>query len=138
MSNGIETIYLYCIDEAKREKLAFQKKAWELVHSEGAKMFTAGYSDNVLRGWRSAGSINVGRQATGGYRHKAFTLHKNFSYANPQTGHENPELFRRNSGLELWRNDFGAMPYAYQDSMGFIGMTSIMPAIVIITSHIQL
>jgi hypothetical protein len=119
---GIETIYLYGIDEAKGEKLASQRKAWELVHNEGVKVFTAGYSDafyvagDLLDLLVMAGKLQE-VQAQNFHR----TGHKIFSYANPQTGPENPELFRRNYGLELWRNDYdGAMPYAYQESMGFI------------------
>ena len=120
--HGIETIYLYGIDEAKGEKLASQRKAWELVHSEGVKVFSAGSSDafsvagDLLDLLVMAGKLQ-GMQAQNFHR----AGHKIFSYANPQTGPENPELFRRNYGLELWRSDYdGAMPYAYQDSMGFI------------------
>jgi hypothetical protein len=120
--HGIDTIYLYGIDEAKGAKLASQRKAWELVHSEGVKVFSAGYSDafsvagDLLDLLVMAGKLQ-GIQAQNFHR----AGHKIFSYANPQTGPENPELFRRNYGLELWRNNYdGAMPYAYQDSMGFI------------------
>jgi hypothetical protein len=120
--HGIERIYLYGIDEAKEEKLASQRTAWELVRDEGVKVFTAGYSDafsvagDLLDLLVMAGKLQRGQAES---FHRAG--HKIFSYANPQTGPENPETFRRNYGLELWRNNYdGAMPYAYQDSMGFI------------------
>jgi hypothetical protein len=120
--HGIESVYLYGIDEAKGERLATQRMAWESVHQEGIKVFTAGYSDafpvagDLLDLLVMAGKLQRG-QAENFHR----AGHKIFSYANPQTGPENPEIFRRNYGLELWRNDYdGAMPYAYQDSMGFI------------------
>lgn len=120
--HGIEKVYLYGIDEAKGDKLASQRSAWELARNEGVKVFTAGYSDafsvagDLLDLLVMAGKLQRG-QAENFHR----AGHKIFSYANPQTGPENPEIFRRNYGLELWRNDYdGAMPYAYQDSMGFI------------------
>jgi hypothetical protein len=120
--HGIESVYLYGIDEAKGERLATQRKAWESVHQEGVKVFSAGYLDafpligDLLDVLVMAGKL---------HREQAENFHragnKLYSYANPQTGPENPETFRRNYGLELWRNHYdGAMPYAYQDAMGFI------------------
>jgi len=118
----IEKLYLYGIDEAKGEKLISQRKAWQMVRKEGVKVFTAGYAEafpvvgDLLDLLVMAGKLQKS-QAENFHR----AGHKIFSYANPQTGPENPEIFRRNYGLELWRNDYdGAMPYAYQDSMGFI------------------
>lgn len=118
----IEKIYLYGIDEAKGEKLVSQRKAWQMVKNEGVQVFTAGYAEtfpvvgDLLDLLVMAGKLQKS-QAENFHR----AGHKIFSYANPQTGPENPEIFRRNYGLELWRNDYdGAMPYAYQDSMGFI------------------
>jgi len=47
--------------------------------------------------------------------------HKIFSYANPQVGEEEPETFRRNFGLVLWKAGYdGAMDYAYQHGFGHI------------------
>ena len=119
---GVENTYLYGIDEAKGEKLVSQRAAWELVRNEGVKVFTAGYSEafpvvgDLLDLLVMAGKLQKPQAEK---FHSAG--HKIFSYANPQTGPENPEIFRRNYGLELWRNNYdGAMPYAYQDSMGFI------------------
>jgi len=44
---------------------------------------------------------------------------KIFSYANPQVGREEPETYRRNFGLLLWKMNFdGAMDYAYQHGFG--------------------
>ncbi|UVT21027.1 MAG: hypothetical protein H8K03_03675 [Nitrospira sp.] len=118
----IEKLYLYGIDEAKGEKLIAQRKAWQMARNEGVKVFTAGYAEafpvvgDLLDLLVMAGKLQKS-QAENFHR----AGHKIFSYANPQTGPENPEIFRRNYGLELWRNDYdGAMPYAYQDSMGFI------------------
>lgn len=47
--------------------------------------------------------------------------HRAFCYAYPQVGNEEPETYRRNFGLALWRAVFdGAMDYAYQHSFGHI------------------
>ena len=44
-----------------------------------------------------------------------------FNYSNPQVGVEDPARFRLNYGFKLWAAGFdGALPYAYQHSMGFI------------------
>jgi hypothetical protein len=118
----IDTVYLYGIDEAKGERLASQRKAWQTVRNEGVKVFTAGSAEVIP----AAGDVlDLLVMAGKLQKEKAESVHasghKIFSYANPQTGPENPEIFRRNYGLELWRNGYdGAMPYAYQDSMGFI------------------
>lgn len=120
--NRFRQTYVYAIDEAKNERLNSQQNAWTAVHGAGAKVFAAGYKGTVERVGNSldllvlAGVPNKEEirkfHAAGG---------KVFSYANPQTGPENPHLFRKNYGLDLWRNGYdGAMPYAYQHSMGFI------------------
>lgn len=119
--HGVEKVYLYGMDEAKGEKLVSQRRAWQLVRDEGIKVFTAGQAEafpvvgDLLDLLVMAGKL---QRAQAENVHQAG--HKIFSYANPPTGPENPEIFRRNYGLELWRNNYdGAMPYAYQDSMAF-------------------
>jgi len=45
--------------------------------------------------------------------------HKAWSYGNPQCGKEEPETYRRNYGLALWKADYdGVCDYAYQCTMG--------------------
>src|SRR5450756_2215923 len=45
--------------------------------------------------------------------------HRTFNYANPQLGLEQPETYRRNYGLTLWKAGYdGALDYAYQSSFG--------------------
>ena len=47
--------------------------------------------------------------------------HSIFSYGNPQVGVEEPETYRRNFGLVLWKAGYdGAMNYAYQHAFGDI------------------
>ncbi|MDL1889724.1 hypothetical protein FBQ96_09120 [Nitrospirales bacterium NOB] len=120
--HGIENVYLYGIDEAKGERLLSQRKAWDLAHDQGIKVFTAGYADAFsLVGDLLDLLVMAGKLVPSQAQSFHSMGHKIFSYANPQTGPENPAVFRRNYGLEIWRCGYdGVMPYAYQDSMGFI------------------
>lgn len=119
---GINNTYFYGLDEAKGEKLLSQRKAWDVVRQGKAKVFVAGYSatPSVVRDLLDL-LIMAGKPEFSQAEELHRMGHRIFSYANPQVGPENPEIFRRNYGLELWKNSYdGAMPYAYQDSMGFI------------------
>ncbi len=119
---GIHGVYLYGIDEARGEELLSQKKAWKVVREEGAKSFVAGYKGH----FDVVGDLlDVQVQANAPSREDAAQWHsaggKIFCYANPQTGPENPELFRRNYGFYLWLQNYdGAMTYAYQHAFGNI------------------
>ena len=120
--NRFRETYVYAIDEAKDETLNSQQKAWNVVHDIGAKVFAAGYKGTFERVGSALDLLVLAGIPNKEEIQKFHTIEgKVFSYANPQTGPENPYLFRRNYGLDLWRNGYdGAMPYAYQDSMGFI------------------
>jgi hypothetical protein len=119
---GYDPVYFYGIDEATGERLASQKMTWQAVQDAGGKTFVACYKKTfeamgpllncaVLAGhpdptegekWHSVGSLA-------------------FCYANPQVGPEEPETFRRNFGLLLWKAGFdGAMDYAYQHGFGHV------------------
>jgi hypothetical protein len=119
-SAGYSALFVYGVDEARGDKLVQQRRLWKVVHSTGAKVFVAGYSgahrlvgdllDTLVHAYQP--SLDESR-----------LWHANgkeiFSYANPQTGPENPYLFRFNYGLLLWANAYdGAMPYAYQHCFG--------------------
>lgn len=120
--NRFRETYVYAIDEAKDERLNSQQKAWSIVHGVGAKVFAAGYKGTFERVGNTLDLLVLsGGPNKEEIRKFRAVGSKVFSYANPQTGPENPLLFRRNYGLDLWRNDYdGAMDYAYQESMGFI------------------
>ena len=119
---GIREVYLYGIDEARGEELLSQKKAWKVVREAGAKSFVAGYKGH----FDVVGDLlDVQVQANVPSREDAAQWHsaggKIFCYANPQTGPENPEVFRRNYGFQLWLQNYdGAMTYAYQHAFGNI------------------
>jgi len=119
---GIKEVYLYGIDEAENEKLLNQQKAWETAHQAGAKIFVAGYTGS----YEKVGSVlDLQVQAHEPLLEEARKWHsaghKICSYFNPQAGPENPEIFRRNYGLLLWKAEYdGAMTFAYQCGNGNI------------------
>ena len=118
--HGTETVHFYGIDEKTGEELRAQRPAWEAVREAGGKIFVAGGGDNiemmgdiqdmhVRAGWPDAEEVA---------RWHAYG-HKIFSYANPQTGVEDPVLYRRNFGLLLWKYEYdGAATNAYQHTFG--------------------
>ncbi|MDZ4200235.1 MAG: hypothetical protein U1E27_13235, partial [Kiritimatiellia bacterium] len=119
---GIRELYLYGIDEAQGDRLMSQRRAWAKVRELGARMFVAGYKghfDQIGDLLHMQVQANVPTREEAAQWHSAG--HRILCYANPQTGPENPEVFRRNFGLYLWRMNYdGAMTYAYQHSFGNI------------------
>lgn len=119
---GFKDLYVYGIDEARGHMLALQRQAWMSVRKAGGKVFVAGYKGafsiigDVLDMQIQAGTPS---REDAEMWHRAG--HKILSYANPQAGPENPEVFRRNFGLYLWLMNYdGAMTYCYQHSFGNI------------------
>ncbi len=117
---GTEVVYFYGMDERRGEVLQSQRPAWTAVREAGGKIFVAGWGDNiemmadvqdmhVRAGWPNREEV-ARWHALG---------HKIFCYANPQTGVENPLVYRRNFGLLLWKYDYdGASTNAYQHTFG--------------------
>lgn len=118
--HGAKSVFIYGRDEAKGQELVAQHGLWEVVHQAGAKVFAAGYGDAFgLVGSQLDMLIYQGKPDAIEARRWHQAGHGILSYGNPQTGPENPFLFRLNYGLVLWANDFdGAMPYAYQHCFG--------------------
>ncbi|MCK9222939.1 MAG: hypothetical protein PHV61_03525 [Limnochordia bacterium] len=117
----IPEVYFYAIDEASGDELTAQRKDWMRVHELGGKVFAAG--------WRAGNFELMGDIQDLHIRHDRLRLEeaanwhsvggKIWSYGNPQTPAEDPELYRRNYGLMLWRYNYdGAATYAYQDGFG--------------------
>ena len=117
---GLGPVYVYGKDEAKGAELTAQLRLWRAVHESGGKVFVAGQAGaHALVGNDLDVLVHYGqpdfREAERWHSSGKFIL----SYANPQSGPENPFLFRLNYGLVLWANDYdGAMPYAYQHCFG--------------------
>jgi hypothetical protein len=120
--HGYDPVYVYGIDEARGERLKAQQQAWEAVKEAGGKVFVACYKGTFeAMGDRLGLAVFAGRPD----REEAKKYHRVgsriFCYANPQVGVEEPETYRRNFGLLLWKAGYdGAMDYAYQHSFGHI------------------
>ncbi|MEA3400900.1 MAG: hypothetical protein U9R79_06580 [Armatimonadota bacterium] len=119
---GYEQMNIYGIDEARGERLEAQRKAWAAVQDEGAGTFVACYHGT----FEAMGDLlNVAVLARKPDPEEAAKFHgvgsMVFTYAFPQVGPEEPETFRRNFGLTLWKANFdGAMDYAYQHGFGHV------------------
>jgi hypothetical protein len=120
---GYSDLYFFGKDEAKGALLNQQLSSWQYARdSLGLKVFTTGYKGTfdsvgqqldlfVLAG--EPNSEEIAKFHSAGKRV--------MTYAYPQSGPENPELFRRNFGINLLaQGSDGAMTYAYQDSFAFI------------------
>ena len=120
--HGIKELYIYGIDEASGEVLKSERASFKAAHEAGVKVFAACASGafelvgDVLNLAVFNGPFNPSEAK------KWHSLeHSIFSYANPQVGVEEPETYRRNYGLALWKAGYdGAMNYAYQHNFGDI------------------
>jgi hypothetical protein len=122
---GYPDVYLYGWDEATGDRLLQQRPAWQQARARGFKIFVACYAgDNQGRGdpgfFPLVGDILDAPIVAGPakldlaekVRRNGFRM---YMYANPQYGQPNPETYRRNFGLGLWKGGYsGAMDYAYQ------------------------
>ena len=119
---GYDEVYGYGIDEAKGEMLRSQRAAWAAVREAGGKVFVA-CSEDVFEAMGDLLDLAVyhgppkAEQAAKFHR----VGHQIFCYANPFVREEEPETYRRNYGLLLWKAGYdGTMNYAYQHSFGNI------------------
>jgi hypothetical protein len=124
---GYRELYVYGKDEAKQAELQAQRPLWQAAHSAGARVFAAvwpgaytavgdlvdlanfngykGYNSQDVEGWHKLGK-------------------KVFIYCNPQVGFEDPEIYRRNYGIQLICNGYdGSMNFAYQYGSEYVGTT---------------
>jgi hypothetical protein len=117
---GTETVYFYGMDERRGDELVSQRPAWTAVREAGGKIFVAGYEENVdLMGDIQDMHVRAGPPWREEVEKWHALGHKIFCYANPQTGVENPVIYRRNFGLLLWKYDYdGAATNAYQHTFG--------------------
>ncbi|MDD3925624.1 MAG: hypothetical protein PHT33_03080 [bacterium] len=118
----IPEVYIYGRDEARGELLLSERPSFQAIHEAGAKVFVAGFDENFeavgdLQDLHIYSAYPFATQAEQWHS----VGHKIWSYCNPQGGVENPDIYRRNYGLLLWKNGFdGACTYAYQHSFGNI------------------
>jgi len=119
---GYDEVYFYGIDEARGERLKSQRAAWTAVREAGGKIFVACYRGTFeVMGDLLDLAILAGPPQPEEARKYHSVGHQVFCYANPQVGLEEPQTYRRNFGLVLWKAGYdGAMDYAYQHSFGHI------------------
>lgn len=123
---GHGDVYFYGCDEARGDRLKAQRPAWQAVREAGGKVFVSGYT----AGRAPPGNVALVGDlqdliicALGPSKEEAAKWHsrghKIFCYANPQAGPENPETWRRNFGVLLWKANYdGAATYLYYGSCG--------------------
>lgn len=99
-----------------------QRAAWQSAHEAGARTYVSCYEGTL----GSVGdlldlAVLSGKPDPEEARRYHAIGHRVFCYGFPQVAAEEPETYRRNYGLELWKAGFdGAMPYAYQQGFGHI------------------
>ena len=117
---GFDDVYFYGFDEAYGARLLSQRKAWKAAKEAGAKIVVSGGNGHFE---------NVGDLLDLCIYHEApenakpsdwhSVGHRIWKYGTPQTGAEDPRLFRRNYGLYLWSLGFdGANTYCEMDADG--------------------
>jgi hypothetical protein len=121
---GYREVYFYGIDEATGDVLQSEQAAWQTVKENGGNVYVA-VQDNPDAVVSAGDLLDVAVFAGPLNAVQATEWHlkgqKIFSYANPQVGVENPELYRKNYGFALWNAGYdGAMNYAYQHGYGQI------------------
>jgi hypothetical protein len=117
-----QNIYLYGLDEGEDAELLSERTAWQTVHNNGAKIFVS-VSNNENAVNIVGDLLNVAVFAYDLNPAQAAKWHSYgqeiFSYANPEAGVENPEMYRKNYGVALWNAGYdGEMIYAYQHGFG--------------------
>lgn len=119
---GYDEVYFYGTDEATGEALESQKATWAATQEAGGKTFVACYKKT----FEAMGKLlNTAVLAGPPDPEEARKYHsvgsEAFCYANPQVGVEDPQVYRRNFGLVLWKAGFdGAMDYAYQHGFNHV------------------
>jgi len=123
---GHRDVYFYGIDETRGEMLKKQRPIWNAIHEAGGKIFVA--CCDTKRGADSSFHLVGDLQDLVIYngvplRSEAAQWHRKnhriWSYCNPQSGVENPEVYRRNYGLMLYLNNYdGFATYCYYEAFG--------------------
>lgn len=121
--HGCKYLYIMGQDEAKGDALAGQIPAWKALNEVGGKIFVAGDLDEDVerKGILNCLALNMSSTDLDEKSAKKITefqkTGKVIAYSFPQSGAEDPYIYRRNFGLVLRSYGIkGAMNYAYQHS----------------------
>jgi hypothetical protein len=123
---GVKEVFFYGFDELKGDKSKEAALIYRAFKTHGAKTFVAGQSDffialgpaiDIPIVWGQGGNLDRGKlKGLAEQAHKAGK--KIWLYSFPQNGMEEPDTYRRNFGLTLWKLGIaGACNYAYQAMM---------------------
>ena len=117
--NRFRDVYFMAGDEQRGDALRAERPLFQNVHRAGGKVFVACYGDSYpLVGDLLDLPIFFGLDAALGEAFHA-AGHLIGSYGNPQGGVEEPETYRRQYGLGLWKAGYDcACTYAYQHAFG--------------------
>lgn len=107
-SFGFSNVYFYGRDEARGEALRAQRDDWQRIREAGGRVFVAGYRG---QNFPIVGDLQDLLVCYGEPTKEEAALwhsvgHKIFCYANPQSGIEEPETYRRNFGLLLAASNY--------------------------------
>ena len=110
---GFDEVFFYGFDEAKGDRLVSQIPAWRAAHEVGAKVMVSGYTQHFKLVGDYLDLIvyadEPGSANPADWHAKGARLWK---YNTPQAGPEDPNIFRRNYGLDIWKRGFdGANTY---------------------------
>jgi len=113
---GFTEVYIYGVDEAPASERYLERPNYETVHSAGAKVFISSYTGTYEAVGDLVDLIVWPYEPLTDEAAKWHSVgHKILCYANPQSGVEAPESYRRNFGLLLWQRDYeGGASFAYQ------------------------
>ncbi len=120
-NNGVKEVYFYGFDELKEPDLGRSKPFYQKFREVGARTFVAGEGNffNSLYPYLDIAIIR-GAQPQEKLRQAVKQAHdrgmKAWVYSFPQCGREEPETYRRNFGLLLWKLGFDGS-CNYQASM---------------------
>ncbi len=117
---GYKEVYFYGLDEAQGDRLKESLPELEKIHQAGGKIFAAGLAASLGGdSFEVVGDLQdlmvmsyIPRREDADKWHSRGR--KIMSYANPQSGFEKPETYRRNYGLVLDSAGFdGGMTFSY-------------------------
>jgi hypothetical protein len=117
---GYKEVYFYGLDEAQGDRLKQSRPELEKIHQAGGKIFAAGLATSLggdsfdvvgdIQDLMVMSYTPLKSDADKWHGRE----HKIMSYANPQSGFEKPETYRRNYGLLLdYAKYDGGMTFSY-------------------------
>ena len=101
------TVYCFGWDEPGMRTLRAQRLPWKFLHDNGLKVISSAHSGHLLHGGFNEDFVDLGgtyEKAEAAKWHAIGT--RVTTYAAPHTGPENPDIVRRNHGLDLYLSDY--------------------------------